>query len=122
MPQVTVHPGGETIYLRGGETVLDGLYTAGYAYRVGCRRGGCGICKVDLVSGDVTYSRIVADSVLPEEERAQGICLSCRAVPEGDITIELRDDELRLINPLLRSLNQAAGKKAALASGTTTKE
>ena len=122
MPQVAVRPGGETIYLRSGETVLDGLYTAGYAYRVGCRRGGCGICKVDLVSGDVTYSRIVADSVLPEEERAQGICLSCRAVPEGDITIELRDDELRLINPLLRSLNQAAGKKAALASGTTTKE
>jgi CDP-4-dehydro-6-deoxyglucose reductase len=122
MPNVTVHPGGETIFVTAGETVLGGLYKAGFAYRVGCRRGGCGICKVGLVAGDVTYTHVVADSVLPAEERANGVCLSCRAVPEGDITIELRDDELRRTNPLLRWMTQAAQTSAELATGTTTKE
>jgi hypothetical protein len=38
MPIVTVHPSGEVIYLDPDETVLSGLYKAGYAYAIGCRR------------------------------------------------------------------------------------
>ena len=55
MPVVTVQPGGEVIYLDPDETVLSGLYKAGYAYAVGCRRGGCAICKVDCLSGQFDY-------------------------------------------------------------------
>jgi ferredoxin len=51
--RVTVDPDGVEVALLDGETILAGLYRSGYAYRTGCRRGGCGICKVDLVSGDV---------------------------------------------------------------------
>jgi acyl-CoA reductase-like NAD-dependent aldehyde dehydrogenase len=32
------------IYLAPDETVLSGLYKAGYAYAIGCRRGGCAVC------------------------------------------------------------------------------
>jgi CDP-4-dehydro-6-deoxyglucose reductase len=98
---VTVSPTGEEIPINPGETILEGLFKAGYAYRIGCRRGGCGICKVDLLDGEVTYNRVVADTVLTESERADGTCLSCRAVPNGPITIALREETLRRTNPFL---------------------
>ncbi len=121
MPNVTVHPTGEVIYVEPGETVLGGLYKAGYAYTIGCRRGGCAICKVDVLEGTVSYNRTVADDVLTADERAEGVCLTCRAVPESDLTIEMRDETLRLVNTFLRQINDRARERAAsLASGTTT--
>jgi ferredoxin len=123
MPTVTVCPTGEAIYLAPDETVLSGLYAAGFAYAIGCRRGGCGICKVGLVSGRVAYNRTIAETVLTADERAAGTCLTCRAVPSGDITIEMRHEELRLINPLLRQLNERARFRAtSVLSGTEPKE
>jgi len=78
---------------RDDETVLAALHRAGHAVRSGCRRGGCGICKVDLVEGDVAYTHPVAPSVLSDAERADGACLSCRAVPEGDVAVRLREHD-----------------------------
>jgi CDP-4-dehydro-6-deoxyglucose reductase len=103
---VTVSPTGEQVAMRPGETILEGLYRSGYAYRIGCRRGGCAICKIDLLDGEVTYNRPVADTVLTEEEKAAGTCLSCRAVPEGSITVALREETLRRTNPFLALFGQ----------------
>lgn len=123
MPNLTIHPTGEVIYLEPGETVLGGLYKAGFAYTIGCRRGGCAICKVDVLEGDFSYDHPVADSVISEQERTDGTCLSCRAVPDSDVTIEMRDSCLRLVNPFLRQINEKARLRAeALVAGTTTKE
>ncbi|GAA6526171.1 2Fe-2S iron-sulfur cluster-binding protein [Intrasporangium sp. DVR] len=123
MPNLTIHPTGEVVYLDPGETVLGGLYKAGYAYTIGCRRGGCAICKVDVLDGDFSYDHPVADTVISDEERTDGTCLSCRAVPHSDLTIEMRDGCLRLVNPFLRQINEKARLRAdALAAGTTTKE
>lgn len=123
MPNLTIHKTGEVIYLEPGETVLGGLYKAGYAYTIGCRRGGCAICKVDVLEGEFSYDHPVADTVISEQERTDGTCLSCRAVPDSDLTIEMRDDCLRLVNPFLRQINEKARLRAeALATSTTTKE
>ena len=119
MPNVTIHPTGEVIYLEPEETVLSGLYKAGYAYTVGCRRGGCAICKVDCRAGEFTYNRPIADTVITAEEQTDGTCLSCRAIPDSDVTIQMRDDEVRLVNPFLRQINEKARLRAeALAAGT----
>ena len=123
MPVVTVQPGGEVVYLDPDETVLSGLYKAGYAYAAGCRRGGCAICKVDCLSGQFDYDHPIADTVLTAGERADGTCLTCRAVPKGDITIEMRNEDLRLINPFLRQINEKARVRAeSVLSGTESKE
>ena len=123
MPVVTVHPSGEMIYLAPDETVLSGLYKAGYAYAIGCRRGGCAVCKVDCLSGQFDYDHPIADSVLTTGERTDGTCLTCRAVPMGDITIEMRGEDLRLINPFLRQINEKARLRAkSVPSGTESKE
>lgn len=105
MVRVTVAETGVDVDLIEGETILAGLFRAGYAYRVGCRRGGCGICKVDLIEGEVCYPTTISDSVLTPEEKESGTCLSCRAVPVADTIINLRDDDkLRCVAPYLAAL------------------
>lgn len=107
MPVVTMHPGGQQVPIEDGATVLEGLYRAGYAITVGCRRGGCGICKADLRHGSVSYHKTVADAVLTEAERADGTCLTCRAVPDEDVTIAPRTGSVRRTNPFLSATTPA---------------
>lgn len=110
---VTVLPGGERIPVQPGETMLEGFNRSGYSYRIGCRRGGCAFCKVDVVSGKISHNRPICTTVLTPEEAQAGTILSCRAVPEGDVTIRMRDESLRLSNRMLRDLRMAAYAKAA---------
>jgi CDP-4-dehydro-6-deoxyglucose reductase len=109
--QLTVLPVGVSLPVGDGETILGAMVRSGFLYRFGCRRGGCGVCKVHLVAGEVRYERPVAAAVLSDAERAAGVCLSCRAVPLTDVVIELQEgDRLILASPLLRD----AAKRAAL--------
>jgi CDP-4-dehydro-6-deoxyglucose reductase len=101
MPTLTVAGEDVQVALLPDETILAALYRNGYAFRIGCRRGGCAICKVDLLEGEVAYERPIATTVLTDSERAEGCCLSCRAVPLGDVTIALRKDNLRRVGTLL---------------------
>ena len=101
MAEVTVLPGAVRIQARDGETVLGAAMRSGFLYRYGCKRGGCGVCKVRLILGEVRYERPIASSVLNDDERAAGVCLSCRAVPLTNIIIELQEgDRLKQV-PLL---------------------
>ena len=98
MPDVTILPDGLSLTAGTDETLLRALSRAGLRYRVGCKRGGCGICKVQLLLGEVRYERPIATSVLSDDERVEGICLSCRAVPLTNIVIELQEgDRLRRV-------------------------
>ncbi len=98
VPEVTILPDDIRVSAAESETLLRALARAGLRYRVGCKRGGCGICKVRLVLGEVTYERPIAASVLSDDERVEGICLSCRAVPLTNIVIELQEgDKLRRV-------------------------
>jgi CDP-4-dehydro-6-deoxyglucose reductase len=110
VPTVKVQPDVH-VELQDGETVLEGLYRHGYAYRTGCRRGGCGVCKVDLVEGTVRYPTAVSPDVLDDDELTSGTCLSCRAVPDGAVTIALRQEELRR-NPWFTFADAATSRSA----------
>lgn len=101
MCSIVVASDGVTVRAMPGETVLEALSRSGYGYRTGCTRGGCGICKVDLVDGAVEYTATVSDTVLSAAERDSGTCLTCRAVPVGDVAIALRDEKLRCRNPFV---------------------
>ena len=97
---MTVLPGAVRIQARDGETVLGAAMRSGFHYRFGCRRGGCGVCKVRLILAEVRYERPIASTVLSEEEQAVGVCLSCRAIPITDIIVELQEgDRLRQVSP-----------------------
>jgi CDP-4-dehydro-6-deoxyglucose reductase len=128
MADVTVLPDGIRIPAADGETVLAALGRAGLRYRIGCRRGGCGICKLLLLAGEVRYERPIADSVLSDDEKVEGICLSCRAVPITNVLVELQEgDKLRRVLPYgFASANGAQpiptrpATKSHLSKGTRT--
>jgi ferredoxin len=93
---VEISPANVSVEVRDGETLLRAIVRSGYKYRYGCRRGGCGFCKVQLVLGEVTYERPIDPRVLTDDEKVLGICLSCRAVPLTNVVIELQEgDRLR---------------------------
>lgn len=116
MADIEVQPDGVRVAARAGETVLAALFRSGYGYRVGCRRGGCALCKVDLLEGEVDYPAVVAGTILTDEERRGGTCLTCRAVPRGDVVVRLRDERLRVVLPFLHA---AAAQQARGGPATT---
>ncbi len=116
MPTVAVDGHDVELDGRPDESIMGTLSRHGFTYRIGCRRGGCGFCKVDLLSGDVDYTKAVSPAVLSEAERAQGVCLSCRAVPLTDVVIRLSaGDALR--RTFFNGVTTSPGPKA---KGNTT--
>lgn len=102
---LTLLPSGERVAVRDGETLEAALVRSGYTRpRRGCRRGGCGQCKVQLVSGDVADERPIAGTVLPVAERAAGSILLCRALALGDVTVLVADGQVRCVSPIQRAL------------------
>lgn len=83
------------LLVRKGETMFHALRRYGYALRAGCREGGCGVCVLELVSGETFDLLPVAQSVLSDADRARGLCLPCRAVPTTDVVVR-RDGDDRL--------------------------
>lgn len=55
---------------------------------VGCRGGGCGLCKVRVIEGAYRVKRMSRAHV-SEVEAANGYVLACRAYPLTDAVIEL---------------------------------
>lgn len=54
---------------------------------VGCRRGGCGVCRVRIVEGTYTTAPMSANHV-SAEEKADGYALSCCVYPQSDLLVE----------------------------------
>ena len=54
----------------------------------GCRGGGCGVCRVEILEGEVETGPMSADHV-SAEERAQGLALSCRVYPRSNVKLRV---------------------------------
>lgn len=100
MPKVHLPQAGRAIDVAPGQTVLAAALEADIPYPHGCRSGRCGTCKSRLVEGEVAlldHSRFA----LTAEEKAAGLILACRALPQGEATIAwLGDEEERADHPL----------------------
>jgi len=58
------------------------------AIPVGCRGGGCGICRIQVLSG--TYESLkMSRKHIPEADQARGMVLACRIYPRSDLRIEV---------------------------------
>ena len=88
MYRITLSPVGYTVMCGLEETVLTATLGSGASVMFGCRGGGCGTCKMRLVSGRVDHGRCSA-AVLLEAERESGWFLSCQARALSDLTVEL---------------------------------
>ena len=72
-----------------GERVLLAMERCGSSdIGVGCRGGGCGICRVKVVEGGYKTGKMSAAKV-SESDREAGYALACRLYPAGDLLIEV---------------------------------
>lgn len=60
---------------------------------VGCRRGGCGICRARILDGDYRVTPMSRAHVSAAEE-AEGVVLSCAIYAQSDLTLRLEPPSL----------------------------
>ncbi|QFG27734.1 2Fe-2S iron-sulfur cluster binding domain-containing protein (plasmid) [Pseudomonas umsongensis] len=86
--EITVQPGGERFVCQPQQSALHAMETQGKrCLPVGCRGGGCGLCKVRVLAGDYESGRVSCKH-LPVEAREQGYALACRLFARSDLCIE----------------------------------
>lgn len=66
------------------------------AIPVGCRGGGCGVCKVRIIDGSYQTKRM-SRAHISEEEEKQGFALACRVFPLEDLLIETAVKEKEIL-------------------------
>ena len=106
---ITVLPDGLHVTAVGEETLLKALGRAGLRYRVGCKRGGCGVCKLHLLAGEVRYERPVADSVLTDDELRAGLLASSRHRASGFSMDRLADRYLGIFEQVSAPRRRSPG-------------
>ncbi|WP_420465472.1 2Fe-2S iron-sulfur cluster-binding protein [Panacagrimonas sp.] len=108
--QVTVAGTGLRFACRDDQPVLSSVSDGGSrCVPAGCRGGGCGICRVEVLEGDFECGRM-SDAQISAEDQAQGVVLACQLYPRSDLRVRAlgrkdcgkSDPTAELIRRLLR--------------------
>ena len=104
-------------HLLPGETLLDGLERTGHDVEYQCRSGYCGMCRLELMEGEVSYASPPLAFVGPNE------VLPCCCELSGPVSLDchLRADlnnQYELFRTDLFDTSGAAGDTAAADTDT----
>lgn len=107
---VTIEETGACFRCSPQETLLAGMERLGRkGIPVGCRGGGCGVCKVEVVAGSYQKRPMSRDCVSDVDEE-EGRVLACRIKPTSDL-------RLRVLGNMARNVcrpQPAAGASASM--------
>lgn len=56
---------------------------------VGCRGGGCGVCRVQVVNGGSYHTGKMSREQVSVDDEKKGICLACKLFPEADLELKV---------------------------------
>ena len=56
---------------------------------VGCRGGGCGVCRVQVIDDGRYHTGKMSREQVPVEDEEKGICLACKLFPESDLHLKV---------------------------------
>ena len=85
---VTLLPTQIAFSCRPDEDLLAGMRRSGMTgIPVGCRGGGCGVCRIQVLDGEFEHARMSRAHVSERDEQA-GVALACRVYPRRDLRIE----------------------------------
>lgn len=83
--------------------VLSALERAGRKeIPVGCRRGGCGVCRVKILSGEVARAKMSRAKVSVADEK-ENYALACCIYPRSDLRVMPAPQEITREEPLARN-------------------
>lgn len=117
---ITIEGSGQSFTCANGHNVLQGMMLRGRnSIPVGCRGGGCGVCKLRVLEGRYR-TEAMSVAALSADERASGFALACKLIPETDLRVEV-------VGRISRVLGRDAGAfhfhaDALRAAGNTFKE
>lgn len=104
MHHVTVTNSAEQFRCPDNCSILVGMANmGGRAIPVGCRNGGCGVCKVRITRGEVAR-KVMSRAHISAEEEAEGLVLACRIYPQSDIELAVVGKMRRAFGELVDDL------------------
>lgn len=87
--QIHIENTGERFACAARLDVLRGMEALGRrGIPVGCRGGGCGVCKVRVLDGPYRTEKM-SRACVSEQEQAQGYALACRLYADGDLRLQV---------------------------------
>ena len=87
--QVRVEGSDKVITCQADEPLLIAMERQGYAkVPVGCRKGGCGVCKIRVMTGEFETGKMSIKHV-SEQERHENFSLACKTYPKSDLLFSL---------------------------------
>ncbi len=109
--KVLIRQTGECYPCDGEESLLAGMARLGRrGIPVGCLGGGCGVCKVRVVAGEVRKLGPVSRAHVSADEEARGYTLACRVAPGCGVELEVAG---RLEKPFFKGFAACAGQVQA---------
>ncbi|MDR0602264.1 MAG: 2Fe-2S iron-sulfur cluster binding domain-containing protein [Treponema sp.] len=85
---ITVEDTGQKFYCAGDQAVLRAMFHAGTGpLHYGCCGGGCGICKMRIVSGTWDAFKPMSRAYISGENEKRGVVLLCCVKPRSDMVI-----------------------------------
>ena len=66
---------------------MAGLCSSENLVPKGCHNGACGLCRIKVISGDYSKTKM-NKKFISEEDEKNGVLLACRVFPKGDMQIE----------------------------------
>ncbi|MDR2650255.1 MAG: 2Fe-2S iron-sulfur cluster binding domain-containing protein [Clostridiales bacterium] len=89
---ITLNAGQESFLCGEDDTVLAAMLRQRRGHlRCGCFGGGCGICKMRIVSGAYHQIKPMSRAHISEAEQAEGLALLCCIAPRGDMVLSRVD-------------------------------
>lgn len=70
---------------------------------IGCCGGGCGVCKVEIIAGDVMCLSMSSDHISGLEKK-RNIVLACRTYPRSNLAV-------KIVGRISKSVNRAKATK-----------
>lgn len=104
MPRHTIQiDSGQHFRCSDQESLLSGMETLGLkGIPVGCRNGGCGVCKVVVLEGSYV-SRVMSREHVSAADEAAGRVLACRVRPSSDMRLsiigKMKKNVCRVVEP-----------------------
>jgi ferredoxin len=87
--QIYIVDTGESIRCGKGQTVLQAALAAGTTtIKSGCHGGGCGVCKVRVMSGTFTCG-VMSRAHVEAETATRRDVLACRVFPQSSLVVEV---------------------------------
>ncbi|MCL2716322.1 MAG: 2Fe-2S iron-sulfur cluster-binding protein [Alphaproteobacteria bacterium] len=95
---ITILPSGETFLGDSSHSILESMHRLGRrGIPVGCRSGGCSVCRIEIVEGEWQQCRPMSHAYVSDEDIEAGRVLACCVTPTRKMTLRVLGRMRRVI-------------------------